>query len=217
MHSHEPTDVVYLSVAGERAAVATHGTACVLSIVALVSLWLHPAQPTLGQTIAASVYAIAMLAVYVCSTMSHAVMEPRRRNRWRAWDQGVIYGLIAGTYTPFIESCSPAGWRWPLLAAVWCAAVLGFVSKVMVQHRVNGISTVTYLLLGWLPAIPLVGGTPNECLFWMVAGGLAYTFGVLFLVNDGRHTYFHAVWHLLVMAGSGLHFIAVYRLPMLAG
>jgi hemolysin III len=49
----------------------------------------------------------------------------------------------------------------------------------------------------------------------MVAGGLAYTFGVVFLVNDGRHTYFHAVWHLLVMAGSGLHFIAVYRLPFL--
>jgi hemolysin III len=181
-------------------------------VAALVALLRHPAGLTPGVAAAAATYAMAMFGVYFCSTMSHAVYEPRRRNRWRAWDQGVIYCLIAGTYTPFIYCCSPAGWATPLLGVVWLAAASGLASKVLLRHRVNGISTVTYLLLGWLPAIPLVAGTPLESLVWMVAGGLAYTVGILFLIHDSRHTYYHAAWHLMVIAGSACHFIAIYRL-----
>ncbi len=157
-----------------------------------------------------------MAAVYLCSTMSHAVYDPVRRHRWRAWDQGMIYALISGTYTPFIWQNSPAGWRVPMLAAVWIAAALGFYSKVLASHRINGISTVTYIMLGWLPAIPLVSRTPTECLAWMVAGGIAYTAGTVFLQLDARVKYFHALWHLMVIAGSTCHFVAIYRLITIA-
>jgi hemolysin III len=212
MNTSQPSDAVCLSVADERANTITHGSGVVLSFIALAVLAVHPSDPAWPVRISAMVYAITMGVVYFCSTMSHAVYEPVRRNRWRAWDQGTIYCLIAGTYTPFIWSGSPSGWRIPLLAAVWVAALSGFYSKVFAKHRINGSSTVTYVLLGWLPAIPLFSSTPTICLYWMVAGGLAYTAGIYFLINDHRFRYCHAIWHLAVIAGSTCHFIAIYRL-----
>ncbi|WP_164101327.1 PAQR family membrane homeostasis protein TrhA [Candidatus Laterigemmans baculatus] len=207
-----PSDVVYLSVADERANTATHALGFVLSLVAAVYLAQQTAAESLGFTVSCTVFAISMAAVYLFSTLSHAVYEPLWRHRMRAWDQGVIYTLIAGTYTPFIWVCSPAGWRSAILLAVWLAAAIGFYSKVLAAHRVNGISTVTYVLLGWLPAIPLVPRTPTICLLWMLAGGVAYTAGILFLRLDGRYRYFHAMWHLMVIAGSACHFIAIQYL-----
>lgn len=212
MNSTESTDVIYLSLADERANTITHGAGTVLSLVALAVLATHPAQPPLSMKLAAMTYAVSMAIVYFCSTMSHAVFEPVRRHRWRARDQGAIYCLISGTYTPFIWACSPSGWRVPILAAVWIAAAIGFYSKVFAKHRINANSTVTYVLLGWLPAIPLFSGTPTICLYWMIAGGLAYTVGIAFLVSDHRRRYLHAAWHLAVIAGSTCHFISIYKL-----
>ena len=215
MTHHAHTDVVYLSLRDERANTITHSLGLLLSLIAIAALWLHPAIETWPFRLAASVFGVAMAAVYFCSTMSHAVYEPHKRNRWRAWDQGMIYAMIAGTYTPFIYLYSPQGWTAIILTTVWISAFVGFASKVLVRHRINGISTVTYILLGWLPAIPLVTTTPWEALMWMVAGGLAYTAGIGFLMRDSRVTYFHAMWHLMVMVGSAFHFVAVYRLPYL--
>lgn len=212
MNSSESTEIVCMSVADERANTVTHGAGVVLSLIAAVVLLLHPAEAGLPLKLASMVYAISMAAVYFCSTMSHAIYHPQRRHRWRARDQGMIYCLISGTYTPFIWAGSPPGWRWPLLAAVWIAAGAGLYSKVFADHRINSNSTVTYVLLGWLPAIPLFSSTPTECLYWMVAGGLAYTGGIIFLVSDHRLKYFHAAWHLAVILGSTCHFIAIYRL-----
>lgn len=212
MKSFDPTDVIYLSREEEKVNVLTHGAACVLSLVAAIVIYKHPADPPTGLAIAASVYTFAMAAVYFCSTMSHAVLEPSRRNRWRAWDQGMIYSLIAGTYTPFIYACSPEGYARTILIAVWVLAAIGFYSKVLAQHRVNGISTLSYILLGWLPAIPLVARTPFPSLLWMVLGGVCYTVGIGFLRMDNRVKYFHGLWHLMVIAGSTCHFVAIFRL-----
>lgn len=207
-----PTDVVYLSVADERANTATHALGFLLSIVAAVYLARQTAAESLGFTASCTVFAISMAAVYLFSTLSHAIYEPSWRHRMRAWDQGIIYTLIAGTYTPFIWVCSPSGWRTEIMVAVWLAAAIGFYSKVLAAHRINGISTVTYVLLGWLPALPLVPRTPTICLLWMVAGGVAYTAGIFFLHFDSRYRYFHAMWHLMVIAGSACHFVAIQHL-----
>ncbi|MEZ6138852.1 MAG: hemolysin III family protein [Pirellulaceae bacterium] len=80
------------------------------------------------------------------------------------------------------------------------------------SYRVNAVSTVTYVALGWLPAIPLIPHTPTECLIWMVAGGLSYTVGIVFLIGSLWFTYAHAVWHLMVMLGSACHCYAIYIL-----
>lgn len=208
----DPSDVVYLSLADERANTVTHSLGFLLSIAAAFYLAGHESAGDVGMAAACTAFAVSMAAVYFFSTLSHAIHQPRLRHRMRAWDQGVIYSLIAGTYTPFIWACSPAGWRTPLLAAVWLAAAIGFYSKVLAAHRINAISTLTYVLLGWLPAIPLVPRTPTVCVLWMLAGGVAYTAGIFFLHLDNRYRYFHAMWHLMVIAGSACHFIAVDQL-----
>lgn len=212
MKHASPQEVIYLSREEETANAWTHGAGVLLSCLALLAFLFHPGEAELGLRITAMLYAVSMGAVYFCSTMSHAVYEPSKRNRWRAWDQGMIYGLIAGTYSPFVFACSPQGVRIPLMIAVWGCAIFGFISKVLVRHRINGISTVTYMLLGWFPAVPLVGQTPATALWWMVAGGICYTVGVIFLQLDQRYRYFHVAWHLMVMAGSACHFWAIHQL-----
>lgn len=153
-----------------------------------------------------------MAIVYLFSTLSHAVRSPRLRSRMRAWDQGTIYLLIAGTYSPFIWQGSPPGWTFVVMGAVWLAAAWGFYLKVVAKYRIEASSTVTYVLLGWIPAIVLFARTPTNCVLWMVAGGLSYTLGILFLIRSHHAWYTHSLWHLAVIGGSTCHFIAVWNL-----
>ncbi|MEZ6152891.1 MAG: hemolysin III family protein [Pirellulaceae bacterium] len=158
------------------------------------------------------VFATTMAIVYLCSTLSHALQSPRLRSRMRAWDQGTIYLLIAGTYTPFIWIASPIGWTSVVMSLVWLAAGWGFYLKVIAKYRIEASSTVTYVLLGWIPAIVLFARTPIPCVLWMVVGGLSYTLGILFLVRSHRTWYTHSLWHLAVIGGSACHSVAVWCL-----
>ncbi len=137
------------------------------------------------------------------------------RNRMRAWDQGTIYGMIAGTYTPFVTAYGGA-LTVPLLIFLWVAAGVGFYSKVIAKHRVNSLATITYLLLGWLPAIPLSMAVPTGCLVMMALGGLSYSLGVIFLKYDNRVRYFHSVWHLMVIAAACVHYVGICQFVLLA-
>lgn len=193
----------------ERVNTMTHGLGCVLAILgAALIIWRRELD---GLAVACFVYAASLVMLYAASACSHAFQEPELKHRLRSFDQGAIYFLIAGTYTPFIWSGLPPGGRWLLMAAVWSAAVLGFHAKVVRQHRVNAVATRTYVLLGWLPAIALIGTVSGECLAWMLIGGVCYTVGIIFLKLDHRVRFFHAVWHLFVMAGSATHYYAIYR------
>ena len=129
----------------------------------------------------------------------------------RAWDQAVIYTMIAGTYTPLIYQFADDSVRLWLLGAVWIAAGYGFLGKVALKHRVNSISTVTYLALGWLPVIPLIGRVPRTVVMWMFIGGVLYTVGVAFLVNDRKVRYMHVVWHLFVIMAALAHYWTIYK------
>lgn len=208
--------VVYLSPADERANVLTHAAGFVLSLVAAIYFFRLVGNERIGLGISCLVFCGAMACVYLCSTLSHAITDPAGRNRMRAWDQGTIYLLIVGTYTPFIWQGSAGAWRILFLLIVWLAACFGFYSKVLAKHRINSISTVSYLALGWLPAIPLFGTTPVICFVWMLLGGVSYSVGVLFLRMSARVKYSHAVWHMMVMLGSGCHCYAIYKLVTLA-
>ena len=85
-------------------------------------------------------------------------------------------------------------------------------SKTMFSHRVDAVTVWSYLLLGWMPiaTVPsLLKVLPAVALWWMLIGGLCYTFGTLFLAHDDRHPLFHAVWHAFVIAGSTCHFMVI--------
>lgn len=205
-------EIMYLSDADERANILTHSIGVLLSVGVGIALWFESRGLPMGFRLSCIAFSISMATVYLFSTLSHAVHEPQRRIRMRAWDQGTIYLLIAGTYSPFIWEGSAGVGRTVLLTAVWMAAVFGFYSKVFSAHRVNAVSTVTYVLLGWLPAIPIVASTPTICVVLMIVGGVSYTVGIIFLVGSSWFTYAHAVWHLMVMLGSGLHTYAIFLL-----
>lgn len=201
------------SLVEEIANSVTHGIGLILSLVAssiLLSCVLsHPAP---WRLVGCGVFAAALVAVYAASTLSHAVSQPDWRRAFRILDQACIYLLIVGTYTPFALEYLRFGWWWLFLSLMWAAALVGFLSKLLFRHRIDAVTIWSYLLLGWVPIIPAwvyLNLVPWGALTWILAGGLCYTAGTVFLVLDHRRLHFHAIWHLFVMAGSVCHFCAV--------
>jgi hemolysin III len=195
----------------ERANTITHAAACVLSLSAVVGCLLYGPPSSVANRWGFAVYGTTMFLVYFCSTLSHGVREPRLRHHLRAWDQGMIYLMIVGTYTPFAIRYLPQPLLSWVLICTWLAASVGFYSKVLAHHRVKALGTASYLLLGWLPAIPFINRVPWGCVAWMFVGGVVYSIGVVFLMQDRRRSYFHAIWHLCVIAASAIHFIGILR------
>jgi hemolysin III len=161
--------------------------------------------------VGAVVFAVTVMLAYLASTLYHAVPEPRAKELLRAIDHGSIFLLIAGTYTPFTLGVLKGGWGWTLFGLVWTLALAGVVMKALGGVRFRRFSVVVYLAMGWLVIVaigPLLERMEPAGLMWLVAGGVAYTAGVVFYALD-RYRFCHFVWHLFVLAGTVCHFIAV--------
>lgn len=193
---------------------ATHALGLALSVVGFELLLARAFR--LGdawQIAGCVVYASALVAVYAASTLSHAFQHPRLRRLFRILDQAFIFLLIAGTFTPLSLSYLRGGAWWVLFGVMWLIALGGFVSKAAFAHRVDAVSTALHVTLGWLPVLaakPMMALVPGGLLWSMFYGGMCYTVGTFFLMRDERFPYFHAVWHLLVIAGSAFHFWGIY-------
>jgi hemolysin III len=193
----------------EWANALTHGIGAVGSLLLGVHLIIAALPKGTGLAIACAVYALSVFGTFVASTLSHIVRRQPLLDQMRAWDQAMIYTMISGTYTPIAFYFASDTTRTPLLWAIWIAAAIGFLHKVAFKHRVNSIGTISYLLLGWLPAIPLAPHVPGSLVKAMFAGGVVYTIGVVFLVNDGKIRYLHAGWHVAVIAGAACHYLGI--------
>jgi hemolysin III len=201
------------SSADELMNAATHAFGLVLAMIgALVMAVSVSADGDLWRTIGCGVYLASLVAVYAMSTLSHTFTTRRWKSLFRRLDQGFIYLLIAATYTPFSLVYLRTGLWWALLAAMWTIAIVGFIAKVFFAHRVEAVSVASYVLLGWMPIIAtpkLLHFMPTRALWWMIGGGLCYTVGTIFLLNDHRVRHFHVVWHVCVIAGSVCHFLGI--------
>ena len=167
----------------------------------------------LAGTVGASVFATTMVLLYLASTLFHALPPNRAKRVFQILDHSAIYLLIAGTYTPFTLGVLRGVWGWTLFGLVWGLAVIGTVFKTLGGVRYTTFSTWVYLAMGWLVLIaiePVWTLVPKWGLFWLVAGGIAYTAGTVFFMAE-RIRYFHFVWHLFVIAGTACHFFAVLR------
>ena len=161
--------------------------------------------------VGAATFGTTALLLYFISTLYHALTPGRGKRVLRILDHGAIYLLIAGTYTPFTLGVLRGPWGWTLFGLIWALAAAGIVLKSVGGLRRPRLSTSLYVAMGWLGLIavkPLWDAMPAWGLFWLVAGGVAYTAGVGFYAAD-RIRYAHSVWHLFVLAGTGCHFIAV--------
>ncbi len=198
----------------EWANALTHAAGALATLIVgshLVLLAFNPSSglPRTGLAIACSAYVAGVFGTFLCSTLSHVVRRQPALNTMRTWDQAMIYTMIAGTYTPIVYAFATEAVRVPLLIAIWVAAAAGFYGKVALRHRINSIGTISYLLLGWLPAIPLAGHVPSTLAWLMLLGGVVYTIGVLFLINDKKLRYMHAVWHLFVIGAASCHYFGI--------
>lgn len=180
--------------------------------MALPVLVLAAEQRGATAVVGAAVFGTTMALLYLTSTLYHAVTPARAKQVLRILDHGAIYLLIAGTYTPFTLGVLRGPWGWTLLAIIWALAALGVTLKALGGIRYPRLSTAVYLAMGWLVVVaakPLVERLPPWGLFWLAAGGLAYTAGVGFY-GTRRLRYGHFVWHLFVLAGTACHFVAVW-------
>jgi len=192
----------------------THGVGFVASVIGAVAL-MSQASLTGGTARlgGCAIYVTTLVAVYAASTLSHVFAQRRWRRLFRTLDQAFIYLLIAGSYTPLALLWLHGGWLTGLFVAIWVIALFGFFSKLILQHRVEGVSLTLYGVLGWLPAAAIPAAwlaIPHGVLWLFFAGGLFYTLGMVFLIFDQRVRYFHAAWHVMVMAGSVCHYVAIF-------
>jgi hemolysin III len=197
----------------EVANTITHGLGFLLSILGAIALMIWVLRQGDGwRVLGCTIYASSLVAVYAMSTLSHICLAPKLKRFFQTLDQGFIYLLIVGTYTPFSMAFLRTGPWWLFLAIMWTIAMFGFLSKILLAHRIDAVSVWIYVLLGWMPiaaASSLVGLVPDAGLWWILIGGLCYTVGTVFLIFDHRVSHFHALWHLFVIAGSACHFFVI--------
>ena len=204
-------DTPAYSAADELASAITHGLGVVLSVAAgavLITLAALTGDP--WTITGASVFVGTLVLVYTSSTLYHAIPYESAKAKLKTLDHCAIFGLIAGTYTPFLIGGLRGPWGWWLFGIIWALAAAGIVFKLFFTGRFKVVSTLIYVAMGWLVVVatgPLRAELPGSTLAWLVAGGLAYTAGTIFYL--ARFRFAHAVWHGFVLAGSVCHFAAV--------
>ncbi|HMM34097.1 MAG TPA: hemolysin III family protein [Thermoanaerobaculia bacterium] len=191
----------------------THGVGLLASVVAFPFLVMTAAQRWgAPEVIGAAVFAATLVALYLVSTLYHALRPSRAKQVLQKLDHAAIYLLIAGSYTPFTLGVLRGTWGWTLLSLVWAIAGTGIALEFALGKKVHKVAVALYVVMGWLVVVavkPLLAAVPWPGLAWLVAGGLLYTGGVAFYAAK-RVRYAHAVWHLFVLAGSACHFVAIW-------
>lgn len=201
--------------AGERLNSITHLVGAMLSVAGLVSLvTLAALDHDAYKVVSFAVYGAMLCALYTISTLYHGVRGMRVKAVLQKCDHAAIYLLIAGSYTPFTLVTLRGPWGWSLFGVSWGLAALGIVQELTLGRRTRALSMVLYVVMGWLAVVavhPLIEALPAAGTAWLLAGGVIYSVGIYFFINDERIRHGHGIWHLFVLAGSVCQFVSVAR------
>lgn len=190
----------------------SHGLGAVLALIATIFLIVKGYGLPLGQWISLWVYGLSLVLLLSSSMLYHFAQDERKRYWYKKLDHTAIYYLIAGTYTPFLSIAIPTAKAHDLLIALWVIALIGTLFKLVFIHRFQKVSLAAYLVMGWLAVLvmdDMQRYLAQGAIQLLVAGGLAYTVGTLFYALK-KVRYTHAIWHVFVLLGAGLHFLAIY-------
>lgn len=196
----------------------SHLIGAFLSIAALTVLVVLSAYyATAWHVVSFSIYGASMTLLYLASAAYHIFnLGEKGTRRLKKVDHVMIFMMIAGTYTPFCLIPLRGGWGWSIFGVVWGMAVLGIFFKLFFIHAPRVISTVIYIIMGWISVVaiyPIVKNIPTGGVIWLVAGGLFYTVGAVVYAtkkpNFSKHVGFHEIWHFFVLAGSFCHFMTM--------
>lgn len=204
-----------VSTGEEIANAITHGIGALLAVAALVVLIVMAAiRGSVWHIVSFSIFGATLVLLYFASTLYHSLTHAKAKRIFHKFDHISIYLLIAGTYTPFCLTALRGWIGWTVLGVVWSCAILGAVLKAISVGKRIKLSTVLYILMGWVILVaiqPLYKAMPFNGFLFLIAGGISYTIGTIFFIRN-QVKYNHSVWHLFVLGGSMLHFFAVLSL-----
>ncbi len=212
-HFKTKKEIKYYSPIEEKINIVSHAAGFILSIVALVFLVTHANRHGgVWHIVSFSIFGTSLILLYAASTFYHSAKNPELRNRLKIIDHASIYVLIAGTYTPFTLVTLKGAIGWVIFGISWGMALTGIILKLFFTGRYNLISTLMYVLMGWLIVFaikPLINNLPSGGLPWLVAGGISYTIGAI-LYSIKQIKFNHAIFHMFVLMGSFCHFMSVF-------
>lgn len=197
---------------GERFNAWTHLVGALLAC--LGAIWLLVLAALDGsplKIVSVAIYGLSLILLYSISTLYHS-LRGRAKVVMRKLDHLSIYLLIAGSYTPFCLVTLAGTWGWTLFGIVWGLAVIGMLQEIKPRSEARVLSLVIYAVMGWVVLVavkPLFAALGGAGFAWLLAGGICYTVGIVFFVFDDRFRHWHGIWHIFVMVGSLLHFIAI--------
>ena len=198
----------------ERFNTVTHLVGVVLSIIGLVALVIWASwQNDIWKIVSFSIYGASLVILYSASTCYHWVYHATIKNILQTIDRISIYLLIAGSYTPFTLVTLRGAWGWTLFGINWTLALVGIILELKFGERAHKVSMIIYVVMGWLIVVafqPLIQNLATGGLFWLTAGGILYSIGIYFFLNDEKIKHGHGIWHLFVLGGSVCQFLSVF-------
>ena len=203
---------------GERFNAWTHLFGALLALGGAIWLIVQASMRSDGMGIASvAIYGATLVLLYAISTSYHSV-RGRAKRILRKLDHLSIYLMIAGSYTPFCLISLRGPWGWSLFGIVWGLALVGMLLEIKPRSEARVLSVVLYAVMGWIVLVavqPLLRALGTVGFVYLALGGVLYTVGILFYALDHRLRHAHGIWHLFVIAGSALHYVAVlvYVLP----
>jgi len=198
----------------------SHLLAAVAALAGYIVL-LCNSSGSMTNIVLSSIYGLGAIFVFTCSAAYHGQKaDEDERNPWRRLDHIAIFFMIAGTYTPISYIYLDGWWRWGIIGAQWLLVILGLVFKLVYIHGPRWLTTVIYVLMGWMLLIPLFWGPllttmPLKSLLLLLGGGIAYTLGAVIYAIKKPNPFpgifgFHEIFHLLVITGAVLHYMVIY-------
>ena len=197
----------------EKINVISHGIGVIMSIVAFILLIIKGIDDDKAiNLVSYIIYGLSLIILYTASTIYHNSKTEIVRNRLNVFDHASIFVLIAGTYTPYSLITLEGTTGWLVFGIIWSFAITGVILKLFFIGKYKVLSTVMYVLMGWLMVFaikPMINNLSTEGLIWLLAGGISYTIGAV-LYSVEKIKFNHAIFHIFVLIGSICHFISVY-------
>ena len=201
---------------GEKFNTYSHLVALIIAIISCIILIVKTAIDENNNTlniISICIYSATLILMYASSTLYHATYNPKLKKIFRYSDHFSIYLLIAGSYTPFTLIKFSKGWGWSIFGVIWGLAILGIIIESI--KRIEILAMIIYVSMGWLAIIaikPMITYLSGTQLLLLIIGGLLYTIGIYWYINDEKIKHGHGIWHIFVILGSLVQFICIYSL-----
>ncbi len=189
----------------------SHGAGVIFGLIALTIMILASGD-NFYKLISSIIYGGSIILLFTASTLYHSLSSDSLRKKLKTLDHLSIYILIAGSYTPYMLISLANNGGFTYLKWIWSFALLGVCFKLFLGHKYEKLSLAFYLGMGWFVIVAgkeMLESVSYDGLFYLLLGGLAYTFGAVFYAWKGLK-FNHAIWHLFVLAGAIFHFCSIY-------